>query len=124
MPFAAPKPCKVAHCPAVTTDPSGYCEVHRDRAKVWNRSRPTAASRGYNYRWQRVREAYMRKHPLCEKHYAKGVVVPAVMVHHRDGNQRNNDPDNLESLCWVCHGEVTAEQQKAKGEGGIKSLEA
>lgn len=28
---------------------------------------------------------------------------PAVLVHHKDGNRSNNDPDNLEVLCKRCH---------------------
>lgn len=26
-----------------------------------------------------------------------------LMVHHKDGNRKNNNPSNLETLCWSCH---------------------
>jgi hypothetical protein len=29
--------------------------------------------------------------------------MPAVLVHHRDHDQRNNDSANHESLCNPCH---------------------
>lgn len=30
-----------------------------------------------------------------------------LMVHHKDGNRKNNDPSNLETLCWSCHEKIT-----------------
>lgn len=26
-----------------------------------------------------------------------------LMVHHKDGNRKNNEPSNLQTLCWSCH---------------------
>lgn len=30
-----------------------------------------------------------------------------LMVHHKDGNRKNNKPSNLKTLCWSCHEKVT-----------------
>lgn len=30
-----------------------------------------------------------------------------LMVHHKDGNRKNNEPANLETLCWGCHEQIT-----------------
>lgn len=30
-----------------------------------------------------------------------------LMVHHKDGNRKNNKPSNLETLCWSCHENAT-----------------
>lgn len=30
-----------------------------------------------------------------------------LMVHHKDGNRKNNKPSNLKTLCWSCHEHVT-----------------
>ncbi len=30
-----------------------------------------------------------------------------LMVHHKDGNRKNNKPSNLETLCWSCHEKKT-----------------
>lgn len=26
-----------------------------------------------------------------------------LMVHHKDGNRKNNNASNLQTLCWSCH---------------------
>lgn len=38
--------------------------------------------------------------PGCSRSYQ---AVDRVDVHHRDGNPRNNDPENLVALCRRCH---------------------
>lgn len=62
--------------------------------------------------WQRVREnAYQRDCGLCQDCLDKGIVTPAVDVHHIVWLTRENikDPnistnlDNLISLCKDCH---------------------
>lgn len=30
-----------------------------------------------------------------------------LMVHHKDGNRKNNKPSNLKTLCWSCHEKLT-----------------
>lgn len=30
-----------------------------------------------------------------------------LMVHHKDGNRKNNDKSNLQTLCWSCHEKKT-----------------
>lgn len=62
--------------------------------------------------WQGCRAAYMKKvGGLCERCLKKGLIVPAVVVHHRIRLTQDtvNDPkistnfENLEALCWSCH---------------------
>lgn len=67
----------------------------------------------YNSRkWRQVQADYMKKTSgLCERCRAKGLYVPAKIVHHKIHlNEKNiHDPqitycfDNLESLCQECH---------------------
>lgn len=65
--------------------------------------------------WQNCRDDYMKSvGGLCERCLAKGLIVPAEIIHHKIHlNESNiNDPsvslnfDNLEALCRVCHGEA------------------
>ena len=62
--------------------------------------------------WQNCRAAYLAKQGgLCERCLAKGLLVPAEIVHHKEHLTENNyqDPDlalsfdNLEALCFSCH---------------------
>lgn len=57
----------------------------------------------------------MAKQPLCERHLAKGKVVPADTVHHKVPHKGDRtlfaDPENLESTCAECHdGLIKAEE--------------
>jgi len=63
-------------------------------------------------RWARCRDAFLKsKGMLCERCLAKGLYVPATVVHHRvrlDPQTVNNPAialnwDNLEALCRPCH---------------------
>ena len=69
--------------------------------------------------WRKMREAKLRRDPLCERHAAKGQAVAATMVHHRDGNELNNEDENHESLCNPCHED--AEKGKRWGRGTVTS---
>lgn len=68
-----------------------------------DRDRLTAAERGYDARWQKIRAAYLARHPLCERCKNDGKTTAAYLVHHKDRNSRNNRSDNLEALCSICH---------------------
>lgn len=72
--------------------------------------------------WVRCRESYLKKTGgLCERCYAKGMVVPAEIVHHKKWiTQENiNDPnitlnfDNLMAVCRLCHEEIHHEGNTA-----------
>ena len=64
-------------------------------------------------KWEKLSRSYRQDHPLCERCLAKGIIEPAVLVHHKIHiNEQNcKDPeilyglDNLESICAKCHAE-------------------
>ena len=55
------RPCKYPMCPAVVTDPTGYCETHRSHYTPKPESvrrpdtRPAPSVRGYGRAWQKIR---------------------------------------------------------------------
>jgi 5-methylcytosine-specific restriction protein A len=106
MPPRPPKPCRKPGCRNLATDAGGYCPEHKhlaDEALALRRSaqdkvRGNAAKRGYGAHWQRVRHRKLRRDPLCAI-----CARTADVVHHRDGNPRNNASGNLMSLCRECH---------------------
>ena len=62
--------------------------------------------------WTRCKEAYLNKvNHLCERCLAKGLIVPARIVHHKEHLNEFNiqeaavslNFDNLEALCQDCH---------------------
>lgn len=64
--------------------------------------------------WVSCRDNYLRSvGGLCERCKAKGLIVPAEIVHHKThlNNENIDDPmislsfDNLEALCRKCHAE-------------------
>lgn len=70
-------------------------------------SRKTAAQRGYGSRWQKARETFLRKHPLCVDHQRRGRVVEATIVDHIVPHRGDQalfwDTNNWQSLCKTCH---------------------
>lgn len=72
-----------------------------------------------NKHWRKMRDTYLKEHPICEECLKKGIVTPAEDVHHikspfRGGEVNYNmllDYHNLESVCKDCHGEIHAQQQ-------------
>ena len=105
-----------------------YCAVH---IRMHSRDdRPSAARRGYDYRWQRLRKMKLNEQPLCADpfgvHAAQGEVVLATDVHHvdvvSDGNPVLTELSRLQSLCHSCHSRVTAQETNSRrqgdGEGG------
>jgi 5-methylcytosine-specific restriction enzyme A len=81
MPKAALRPCRKPGCPALVG--SGYCDDHTDLSKQADRYRGTAASRGYDADWRRVRlQALKRDNYLCVHCLAAGRVTSAFDVDH------------------------------------------
>lgn len=74
-------------------------------------NRPSAAARGYDRQWRKIRAAKLARDPLCERCQAAGRVTPAIDVHHRRKFRQGRSidwglktaPANLESVCKSCH---------------------
>lgn len=70
--------------------------------------------------WRKLREAHLKSHPVCAECERQGRVRPASQVHHIISPFRRGqvdyvkllDPNNLESICPVCHAEL---HNKEKG---------
>ena len=111
MPTKPPKPCRFPGCPELVDN--GYCEEHADKINGrYEQERGTATARGYGTRWQKLRDRFAKKFPLCAECLRNGHVTPMKDVHHKikhDGDvDLLYDWDNLESLCRACHNAKTA----------------
>jgi 5-methylcytosine-specific restriction protein A len=74
--------------------------------------RPSASARGYDHRWEKLRNRHIQAEPLCRLCTAAGKTVPAEIVDHITpiviDASRRLDRTNLRSLCRSHHAQVTA----------------
>lgn len=80
----------------------------------WQQSdqhRGSAAERGYDHHWTKLRNAFIKVNPLCAHCLIQDRVTLAAEIDHirplAQGGARL-DPDNLQALCRSCHSLKTA----------------
>lgn len=112
MPYKPKRPCSYTGCPKLTN--GQYCEEHKKKAdRDYNRyQRDPASKKRYGGAWKRIRNSYIKAHPLCEVCKKNSKLTPAKEVHHivplsNGGDHRN---ENLMSLCKSCHSTITAKE--------------
>lgn len=82
----------------------------------------TDTSKAYNYKWTKLRQAYLMEHPLCERCLLDDITKAAEEVHHvkplstaNDELEMNElllDSNNLMALCKDCHHKVHNSMRK------------
>ncbi|QYW02542.1 HNH endonuclease [Stenotrophomonas phage Silvanus] len=110
----------------------GFTEVNMKLQKIPNKfrtpqrqgftapGRKTANERGYNYRWQQERIAFLKDNPFCV-HCLPMFVASTVVDHitpHRGDQVLFWDRSNWQALCKRCHDEwkQKLEISQARGE--------
>jgi 5-methylcytosine-specific restriction enzyme A len=88
-------------------------------AKPFFKSRPPAHKRGYDKAWAKLRAAYVKAHPHCERCLLERKQVATAIVDHQQPFNGLNDPlrmlwSNLESQCRSCHA-LKTNRDKAAG---------
>lgn len=111
MPSKPLRPCSVPGCPNQATH-GGKCAAHyAARQREIDQDRPTAAARGYDADWQKIRRAFLKRHSWCARCGKR-----ATVVHHirriREGG--TSVWSNLEALCKACHDAETMRHDVAK----------
>lgn len=97
------------------------------RPRSFPRTRPSAAKRNYDGKWQRESAEFLRQHPTCEilRPGAEGMVPcgrPSVVVHH-DPPHRGDlnlfwDRSTWFAGCKECHdGPVQSEERTGRPRG-------
>lgn len=111
MPLKPKRPCSVNGCPELTH--GRYCEKHQKEInRQYNRERQPVMNKRYGRPWKRIRDRYIRSHPLCEECLKNKRTIPAQEVHHivpltQGGDNRD---ENLMALCTSCHSTITARE--------------
>lgn len=72
------------------------------RKARFDKTRPSAAARGLDGDWRRLRAAHLREHPNCRRCGAPAREVDHI-VPRSVAPERRLDPTNLQSLCTPCH---------------------
>ncbi|HJV73157.1 MAG TPA: HNH endonuclease [Noviherbaspirillum sp.] len=142
MPKRPKSICRQAGCGALVEMP-GFCPVHKkDQQRKDVERRGTAHERGYNSRWRKAREGFLRKHPLCvhcerERRLTAATIVDHIQPHKLKEALDSGDQvaierarklfwdseNNWQSLCKHHHDVKTATEDGAfgrptKGYGG------
>jgi 5-methylcytosine-specific restriction enzyme A len=95
MPYKPKSPCPVPRCPELTD--GGRCKRHRkEQIREWEArsGRGSAAGRGYNRAWQRIRAQVIAERPWCQ---SAGCPRPSSEAHHIVA-RRDGGPDCAENL--------------------------
>lgn len=113
MPSKPKRPCRMNDCGRLCENGEQYCAEHKAVVnKNYNQyHRDPKSNKRYGRAWKRIRDRYIKAHPLCEKCQKNDLIVAAEEVHHilplsRGGDNKAN---NLISLCKSCHSRITVE---------------
>lgn len=107
MPYKPRRPCANAGCSKLAESGEQYCAEHKKHmARHYNQyQRDPEINKRYDKAWKRIRDRYIKDHPLCEECMKDGRLTPAEIVHHKvelsEGGTHNRD--NLCSLCKHHH---------------------
>ena len=90
-----------------SSSPKKVTDMKKLRATAYN-----------NIQWRKMRDSYLKLHPLCEECLRKGKITPAEDVHHiRSPFSKGDvnytlllDYDNLMSVCKNCHADIHNKQ--------------
>ncbi len=121
MPVRPKHPCNYQGCNQLTNN--RYCEYHTKQTRQQHdRYRGSAAQRGYDTRWQKYREQYLRDHPLCVKCLKLNKLIESTVVDHIIPHKGDMvlfwDTKNHQALCKRCHDIKTATEDGGFGNKG------
>ena len=101
------RPCSQPGCPELVAAGLTRCPAHTP-------ARPTAAQRGYDSAWQRLRLRYLSNHYVCmiDECYDRATEVDHIRPLSHGGA---NAEDNYQALCSTHHKRKTAIQSSRWG---------
>ena len=106
------KPCNKIGCRQLTRDK--YCDQHQELTNSYDKSRGTAAQRGYGTRWRKARAYYLSKFPICDRCNGVASVVDHITPHKGDYGLFW-DKENWQPLCTPCHNRKTSTEDGGFG---------
>jgi 5-methylcytosine-specific restriction protein A len=98
MPYRAPRICA---CGKIVS-PNVICLCQQRRKAEADKRRPSATARGYDGKWRKAREDFLKLHPTCAMCGA-----PATVVDHREPHRGDMalfwKRSNWQPLCTIHH---------------------
>jgi 5-methylcytosine-specific restriction enzyme A len=125
MPTKPSRPCpgkgpRYRNCPNLIKGNETCCPeckpFEKKAVREYDQKRDETLERRFLHstRWRRIRDMKLSKDPLCERCLENGRDEAAVLVHHKDRDELNNESANLESLCNACHEEEHKDERWGK----------
>jgi 5-methylcytosine-specific restriction protein A len=113
MPYAPPRPCRVARCPELVTD-ARPCPVHGPARRTYPSGRSVWKEYGGSF-WLGLRRAVLAEEPLCRACLTVGRPTLAVDVDHIRPRRLGGSDEraNLQALCRGCHTRKTMRERAA-----------
>lgn len=112
MPRKPKRPCSCPGCPNLTD--GRYCEEHQriENKRYEKYDRNPAIHKKYGRGWKRIRDKYIKQHPLCEECIKYKRVVVATEVHHKLPLSQGgtHELSNLVALCKSCHSRIHSKE--------------
>lgn len=105
MPYLAGRPCAHRGCVALLHGRGvRFCPEHLAEARrAQDARRGTAAQRGYDARWTRLRTQFLKAHPICVKCGRLATIAHHIIRRQGGGS---DDEANLMALCAACHAQI------------------
>jgi 5-methylcytosine-specific restriction enzyme A len=108
--------CAHPGCPEIAVVGS-YCPAHSVTSKrEYVDNRPSPSRRGYDRAWEKLRDRYLREHPVCEVCGSDDHVQVDHIIPISQGGARL-DWDNLQTLCRSHHSHKTATVDRRRARG-------
>ena len=110
MPYKPKRPCATRL--RSVAEREQYCAEHQKvMDKYYNQFQRDLLPTAVWPAWKRIRDRYIKAHPLCEECEKQGKLTAAEEVHHKLPLSKggNNERSNLMALCKSCHSRITAE---------------
>lgn len=81
----------------------GYCNKHKPVKLFVSDKRESASKRGYDRKWRKFRENYLRRNSICVK-----CKCLAILIHHINPLPKGSKygEENLQALCVSCHNQL------------------
>lgn len=117
--MALKKICNYSGCNTLIDVGQRYCDKHKVESRQYDKYRGTSTERGYNGKWRKARNKFLKDNPLCIECLKDNTIEPATVVDHIKPHKGDMglfwDKDNWQALCKKHHDIKTAKEDGGFG---------